>query len=64
MKDVRHGYITSAGLLSDCLLSEAALKAKELARVHLEPVFNSLFHGPLNPDVQSAILSGRSAGDN
>ncbi|GAK55498.1 glucosamine--fructose-6-phosphate aminotransferase [isomerizing] [Candidatus Vecturithrix granuli] len=55
MKDVRHGYITSAGLLSDCLLSEASLKAKELARVHLEPIFNSLFHGPLNPDVQSAI---------
>ena len=50
-----HGYITAAGLLSDCLLSEAALKAKELARIHLEPVFNSLFHGPLNPDVSTAI---------
>ena len=55
MQDARHGYITAAGLLSDCLLSEASLKAKELARVHLEPIFNSLFHGPLNPDVQSAI---------
>ncbi|PID56337.1 hypothetical protein CSB45_11660 [candidate division KSB3 bacterium] len=51
----QHGYITAAGLLSDCLLSEASLKAKELSRVHLEPVFNSLFHGPLNPDVNAAI---------
>jgi fructoselysine-6-P-deglycase FrlB-like protein len=55
MAESRHGYITSAGLLSDCLLSEASLKAKELARVHLEPIFNSLFHGPLNPDVGTAI---------
>ena len=51
----QHGYITAAGLLSDCLLSESSLKAKELARVHLEPIFNSLFHGPLNPDVETAI---------
>jgi len=51
----RHGYITSAGLLSETLLAEASLKAKELARVHLEPIFNSLFHGPLNPDVSVAI---------
>jgi len=55
MAELKHGYITSAGLLSDCLLAEASLKAKELARVHLEPVFNSLFHGPLNPDVSTAI---------
>lgn len=55
MVESRHGYITSAGLLSDCLLAEASLKAKELARVHLEPIFNSLFHGPLNPDVSTAI---------
>jgi len=55
MPESRHGYITSAGLLSDCLLAEASLKAKELARVHLEPIFNSLFHGPLNPDVSTAI---------
>jgi fructoselysine-6-P-deglycase FrlB-like protein len=55
MTDSRHGYITAAGLLSDCLLAEASLKAKELARVHLEPIFNSLFHGPLNPDVSTAI---------
>ncbi len=51
----RHGYITAAGLLSDCLLAEASLKAKELAREHLEPIFNSLFHGPLNPEVGTAI---------
>ena len=55
MAESKHGYITSAGLLSDCLLAEASLKAKELARVHLEPIFNSLFHGPLNPDVSTAI---------
>lgn len=55
MAKSRHGYITAAGLLSDCLLSEASLKAKELAREHLEPIFNSLFHGPLNPDVGTAI---------
>jgi fructoselysine-6-P-deglycase FrlB-like protein len=55
LSESRHGYITAAGLLSDCLLSEASLKAKELARVHLEPIFNSLFHGPLNPDVGTAI---------
>ena len=55
LNESRHGYITAAGLLSDCLLTEASLKAKELARVHLEPVFNSLFHGPLNPDVNTAI---------
>ncbi len=55
MVESRHGYITSAGLLSDCLLAEASLKAKELARIHLEPIFNSLFHGPLNPDVSTAI---------
>ncbi|GAK52998.1 predicted phosphosugar isomerase [Candidatus Moduliflexus flocculans] len=55
MAESRHGYITAAGLLSDCLLSEASLKAKELAREHLEPIFNSLFHGPLNPDVGTAI---------
>lgn len=55
MATSRHGYITAAGLLSDCLLSEASLKAKELAREHLEPVFNSLFHGPLNPDVGTAV---------
>ncbi len=41
--------------MRDCLLGEASLKAKELARVHLEPVFNSLFHGPLNPDVAAAL---------
>ncbi len=51
----RHGYLTAAGLFSDCLLKEASLKAKELARAHLEPIFNSLFHGPLNPDVDTAI---------
>ncbi len=55
MAESRHGYITAAGLLSDCLLAEASLKAKELAREHLEPIFNSLFHGPLNPDVGTAI---------
>jgi fructoselysine-6-P-deglycase FrlB-like protein len=55
MEQSRHGYITAAGLLSDCLLAEASLKAKELAREHLEPIFNSLFHGPLNPDVGTAI---------
>jgi len=55
LSESRHGYITAAGLLSDCLLSEASLKAKELARAHLEPIFNSLFHGPLNPDVGTAI---------
>ncbi len=55
LTESRHGYITAAGLLSDCLLSEASLKAKELARAHLEPIFNSLFHGPLNPDVNTAI---------
>ncbi len=55
MAQSRHGYITAAGLLSDCLLAEASLKAKELAREHLEPIFNSLFHGPLNPDVGTAI---------
>lgn len=55
MAQSRHGYITAAGLLSDCLLPEASLKAKELAREHLEPIFNSLFHGPLNPDVGAAI---------
>jgi fructoselysine-6-P-deglycase FrlB-like protein len=55
MEQSRHGYITAAGLLSDCLLTEASLKAKELAREHLEPIFNSLFHGPLNPDVGTAI---------
>ncbi len=55
LAESNHGYITSAGLLSDCLLSEASLKAKELARIHLEPIFNSLFHGPLNPDVGAAL---------
>ncbi len=55
MVESRHGYITAAGLLSDCLLAEASLKAKELARAHLEPIFNSLFHGPLNPDVGTAV---------
>lgn len=55
LAESRHGYITSAGLLSETLLSEASLKAKELARVHLEPIFNSLFHGPLIPDVSTAI---------
>ncbi len=55
MAQSRHGYITAAGLLSDCLLAEASLKAKELAREHLEPIFNSLFHGPLNPDVGTTI---------
>jgi len=55
MAQSRHGYITAAGLLSDCLLAEASLKAKELAREHLEPIFNSLFHGPLNPDVGTAV---------
>ena len=55
LSNSRHGYITAAGLLSDCLLAEASLKAKELAREHLEPIFNSLFHGPLNPDVGTAI---------
>ena len=55
MATSRHGYITAAGLLSDCLLAEASLKAKELAREHLEPIFNSLFHGPLNPDVGTAV---------
>lgn len=55
MAHSQHGYITAAGMLSDCLLAEAALKAKELAREHLEPIFNSLFHGPLNPDVSTAV---------
>lgn len=55
MAESRHGYITAAGLMSDCLLAEASLKAKELAREHLEPIFNSLFHGPLNPDVGTAV---------
>lgn len=55
MAESKHGYITAAGLLSDCLLKEASLKAKELTRLHLEPIFNSLFHGPLNPDLSTAL---------
>ncbi len=51
----KHGYIISAGLFSNCLLAEASIKAKELSRIHLEPIYHSLFHGPLNPDVETAL---------
>ena len=66
MADSNHGYITSAGLLSDCLLAEAALKAKELARVSAETevptIFGILTVDTLEQGLERAGMKGGGRG--